>query len=104
MDTMQENDSRSAFFRKTSMADSSIHPDERIAQLEELSDEEQELINSEKEAAGIEVNEDESDSATAITETDAGYYLYRVNINNGVYELIGTTNYEERHSSYVYRA
>ena len=74
------------------------------AQLEELSDEEQELINSEKEAAGIEVNEDESDSATAITETDAGYYLYRVNINNGVYELIGTTNFEERHSSYVYRA
>lgn len=36
MDTMQENDSRSAFFRKTSMSDSSIHPDERIAQLEEL--------------------------------------------------------------------
>ena len=72
------------------------------AQLEELSDEEQELINSEKEEAGIEVTEDEEE--TAITDTDAGRYLYRVRINDGVYELIGTTTYEERHSDYVYRA
>ena len=69
------------------------------AQLEELSDEEQEKIQKEKEEAGIEVVEDEE---TVITDLDAGHYLYRLNINNGVYELIGTTSYEERHSDYVY--
>ncbi len=71
------------------------------AQLEELSEAEEELISAEKEAAGIEES-DEDDSS--ITDTDSGYYLYRVSINSGIYELIGTTTYEERHSDYVYTA
>ena len=74
------------------------------AQLEELTDEEQEKINQEKIDAGMEVDTSGDSEDTAITDTDAGYYLYRVRINDGHYELIGTTNYEERHSDYVYRA
>ena len=74
------------------------------AQLEELTEEEQEKINQEKIDAGIEVDTSGDSEDTAITDTDAGYYLYRVRINDGAYELIGTTNYEERHSDYVYKA
>ena len=84
------------------------------AQLEELSDEEQELIDKEKADAGIEEDtsdsEDSSDSSdsTAITDEDAGYYLYRVAVSNTTenttdYELLGTTSFDERHSSYVYK-
>ena len=75
------------------------------AQLEELTDEEQELIDAEKEEAGIEVSEDEE--ADAITTTDGGYYLYRARINNNgdtsFYELLGQTSHVERHSDYVYK-
>ena len=75
------------------------------AQLEELTDEEQELIDAEKEEAGIEISEDEE--ADAITTTDGGYYLYRARINNNgdtsFYELLGLTSYSERHSDYVYK-
>ena len=74
------------------------------AQLEELTDEEQEKINQEKIDAGMEVDTSEDGEDTVITDTDAGCYLYRVRINDGAYELIGTTNYEERHSDYVYKA
>lgn len=73
------------------------------AQLEELSELEQELIDKEKEEAGIEVSEDE-DSSTAIVDTDSGYYLYKLNINSFTYELIGKTSFEERHSDYKYEA
>lgn len=75
------------------------------AQLEELTDEEQELIDAEKEEAGIEISEDEE--ADAITTTDGGYYLYRARINNNgdtsFYELLGQTSHVERHSDYVYK-
>lgn len=75
------------------------------ARLEELTDEEQELIDAEKEEAGIEVSEDEE--ADAITTTDGGYYLYRARINNNgdtsFYELLGQTSHVERHSDYVYK-
>lgn len=75
------------------------------AQLEELTDEEQELIDAEKEEAGIEISEDEE--TDAITTLDSGYYLYRVRINNNndtsFYELLGQTSYAERHSDYVYK-
>ena len=75
------------------------------ARLEALTDEEQELIDAEKEEAGIEVSEDEE--ADAITTTDGGYYLYRARINNNgdtsFYELLGQTSHVERHSDYVYK-
>ena len=76
------------------------------AQLEELTDEEQELINAEKEEAGIEVSDEEEEEGS-ITTTDSGCYLYRVRINNNNdtsrYELLGQTSYSERHSDYVYK-
>lgn len=70
------------------------------AGLEALTDEEQELIDKEKEEAGIEVSDEEED----ITSLDSGVYLYRVSISTGATQLLGVTNYEERHSSYVYRS
>ena len=76
------------------------------AQLEELTDEEQELIDAEKEEAGIEVS-DEDEEEDSITTTDSGCYLYRVRINNNNdtsrYELLGQTSHVERHSDYVYK-
>lgn len=69
------------------------------AGLEALTDEEQELINNEKEEAGIEISEEEED----ITSLDDGTYLYRVSIATGDTQLLGITDYEERHSSYVYK-
>ncbi len=69
------------------------------AGLEALTDEEQELINNEKEEAGIEVSDEEED----ITSLDDGTYLYRVSIATGDTQLLGITDYEERHSSYVYK-
>ena len=73
------------------------------AQLEELTEEEQAKIDAEKEEAGIEEETSEDEEESAITDTDAGYYLYRVRINDSKYELIGYTQYEERHSDYVYK-
>lgn len=72
------------------------------AQLEELTEEEQAKIDAEKKAAGIEEETDDSEES-AITDQDAGYYLYRVRINDSKYELIGMTQFEERHSNYVYK-
>ena len=70
------------------------------AGLEALTDEEQELIDSEKEAAGIEISDEEED----ITSLDDGTYLYRISVATGDSQLLGITDYEERHSSYQYRA
>lgn len=70
------------------------------AGLEALTEKEQELIDSEKEEAGIEVSEDEEED---ITSLDDGTYLYRVSIATGNTQLLGVTDYEERHSSYVYK-
>lgn len=70
------------------------------AGLEALTDEEQELIDSEKEAAGIEISDEEED----ITSLDDGTYLYRISVATGDSQLLGITDYEERHSSYKYRA
>ncbi len=69
------------------------------AGLEALTEEEQDLINNEKEEAGIEVSDEEED----ITSLDDGTYLYRVSIATGNTQLLGITDYEERHSSYVYK-
>ena len=68
------------------------------AGLEALTEDEQELINAEKEEAGIEISEEEED----IASLDDGVYLYRVSIDYGEIQLLGITEYEERHSSYRY--
>ena len=68
----------------------------------QLTEEEQAKIDAEKKAAGIEEETDDSEES-AITDQDAGYYLYRVRINDSKYELIGMTQFEERHSNYVYK-
>ena len=74
------------------------------AGLEALTDDEQELINDKKEAAGIEISDEEED----ITTLDDGTYLYRVSVQGAdgqcASQLLGITDYAERHSSYQYKA
>lgn len=71
------------------------------AGLEALTDEEKELIADEKEEAGIESDDEEEEED--ITSLDDGVYLYRVSISGNDLQLLGVTEYEERHSNYVYK-